>query len=475
MNSSIRSIFKTTALFGSVQIWKILFAALRTKLAALLIGSAGLGVLGIYNSIIGLFVSLTNLGIDRSGVQAIAASAETQPKIISVLRRLSVYTGTTGMILFMVLSKFLSDISFGDSSYSVSLVFLSVTILFNQLHSINLSIIRARREIQTFAKLNLFIAFINSLLFILVFYTIGVKGIPLGIVVVSFSSLLLSYWYVRDKKSWTIRLTKEEFIDISNPVIKLGIVLSLGGFIASLSNYVIRVFIVNSAGIEIAGYYDSGFTLIATYFGFVFTGLTTDYYPRLSALSNDLKSRNNLMNEQSMVSIILVLPLVILLLLNLDTVVQLLYTKEFVVVKTYVNIAVVGVYFKTLSYSIGVLLVSLADRKLIFATELVSNIFLVVVTFFLVDSMPLIGPAIGYAVSQGIMLLMNLYFAYRSYSFRYTRELVYLLIIGTVIITFVVLCVVILEPSFLVSALFSLVVLFISLYYINSKTKYIKF
>ena len=50
--SSYRQILKATSLFGSVQLFNILIAVLRTKLIAILIGPIGIGIAGLLNSTI---------------------------------------------------------------------------------------------------------------------------------------------------------------------------------------------------------------------------------------------------------------------------------------------------------------------------------------------------------------------------------------------------------------------------------------
>ena len=59
--ASYRSIMKATSLFGGVQVFNILISIIRSKFVAILLGPAGLGIVGLLQSTIGLVTSLTSL------------------------------------------------------------------------------------------------------------------------------------------------------------------------------------------------------------------------------------------------------------------------------------------------------------------------------------------------------------------------------------------------------------------------------
>ena len=52
MGTSYGSIFKSTALFGVVQVLKAVMSVAKNKIAAILIGPEGVGILGIFQSTI---------------------------------------------------------------------------------------------------------------------------------------------------------------------------------------------------------------------------------------------------------------------------------------------------------------------------------------------------------------------------------------------------------------------------------------
>ena len=75
---SYKQIFKTTSIFGGIQIFNIIISVVKSKIIAVLLGPAGLGMISIFNSTSALIMSFTSLGINISAVKSIATSSQDQ-------------------------------------------------------------------------------------------------------------------------------------------------------------------------------------------------------------------------------------------------------------------------------------------------------------------------------------------------------------------------------------------------------------
>ena len=74
-NSNFKSALKGTTLLGGVQVFKILLAIIRSKIVAVFLGPAGVGVLGLFNSALDLIYGFSNLGLGTSAIREIAAAS----------------------------------------------------------------------------------------------------------------------------------------------------------------------------------------------------------------------------------------------------------------------------------------------------------------------------------------------------------------------------------------------------------------
>ena len=95
---SYGQILKSSALIGGSSVVGIGIGMIRTKAMALLLGPAGVGLMGLYSSIADLTQSVVGMGLNSSGVRQIAEAAgsgeaERIARTATVLRRISVPAG----------------------------------------------------------------------------------------------------------------------------------------------------------------------------------------------------------------------------------------------------------------------------------------------------------------------------------------------------------------------------------------------
>ena len=95
--SSYGNIFKTTFLFGFVQVFNIAVKVVLNKIVAMILGAEGMGIIGIYNSAINLLKTGTGLGISQSAVRDISEAYNNDNKtefsrIITLVNKVIFFT-----------------------------------------------------------------------------------------------------------------------------------------------------------------------------------------------------------------------------------------------------------------------------------------------------------------------------------------------------------------------------------------------
>ena len=191
--SSYRQIMKATSLFGGVQVFLIIIQVIRSKFVAILLGPDGMGISGLLYSTIGMIRGFTDFGLGTSAVKDIAAanSTEDQEKIsrvVIVIRRLVWLTGTFGALITIVLSSWLSQITFGNHNYTLAFIWISITLLFNQLSSGQVVLLQGMRKLQNLAKANLAGSTLGLIVTVPLYYILGIDGIVPGIIATSLIS-----------------------------------------------------------------------------------------------------------------------------------------------------------------------------------------------------------------------------------------------------------------------------------------------
>ena len=290
--SSYRQIMKATSIFGGVQIYSILISIVRSKFIAILLGPAGMGVAGLLTSTTGLIGNFTNMGLSTSAVKNVAAAnvsgdSKRVGVVVSVLRRLVWITGITGTLFTFCFAPWLSELTFGNKDYKYSFMLISVTLLLTQINAGQLVILQGMRRLQYLAKANIAGITIALLTSVPIYYIWGFKGIVPAIIISSFMTLFLSWYFSSKVKIENVKVTKSTMFSEGGDMVRMGFFLSLSSLIAMGSSYLVRIFISHRGGVEQVGLYNAGFAIINTYVGMVFSAMATDYFPRLSGIVSD--------------------------------------------------------------------------------------------------------------------------------------------------------------------------------------------
>lgn len=408
--SSYRQIFKATSIFGGVQIINIIIQVVRSKATAVFLGPAGMGIMGLLTSTLGLIASATNFGLGTSAVKDIAAAngtgnTEKISETVSVFRKLIWLTGGLGMLLTLLLSPLLSYLTFGNFNYTLAFIILSSSLLIGQLTSGQAVLLQGLRKISWLAKAGIIGSVVGLIVTVTLFYFLGEQGIVPVLIIGGLTALVIQYFFSKRIKIQPREITFKEAIERGKPMLKLGFMLSLSGFITIALSYVERVYLNWLGGVSTVGLFNAGFTIINVYVGMVFSAMATDYYPRLSAIKDDVQGQNKLIAQQAEMALFILSPMIIIFLVFITLIIKILYSDAFLPVTGMIHWAILGVFFKAVSWSIAFQVLSKGDSKAFFWNELVAALYI-----FLFN---LIGYYWGGLTGMGISFLAG-YFVYMT-------------------------------------------------------------
>ncbi len=424
---SYRQIFKATSLFGGVQVFNIVISIIRTKLIAVLLGPAGMGIAGLLTSTTGLVSGLTSFGLGTSAIRDVAAANEGgNPDRISVVvmvfRRLVWITGILGALVTLILSTWLSQFTFGNRNYTLLFIWLSVTLIFNQLTNGQNVLLQGMRKLQYLAKANMAGSVTGLLVSVPIYYFWRIDGIVPSIILSSFFSLVIAWYFSSKIKISKIKVSRQETFLEGKGMLKMGFMLSLSGLISTAASYIVRVFISNTGGVADVGLYSAGFAIISTYVGLVFTAMGTDYYPRLSVVAHDNVEARLLINQQAEVAILILAPILSLFLIFINWVVILLYSTKFTPINEMIHWAALGMYFKAASWSIGFIFLAKGASNTFFWSELAANSYLLLFNILGYKYFGLNGMGISFLLSYILVYLQVYLIASIKYQFSITKE-----------------------------------------------------
>jgi O-antigen/teichoic acid export membrane protein len=427
--SSYRQIMKATSVFGGVQVFNIATSIIRSKFIALLLGPLGMGIAGLLTSTTGLISGLTNFGLGTSAVMNVAAANVTGNKtrisiVITVLKRLVWITGILGSLVTLALSPWLSEITFGNRQYTMAFIWISMTLLFTQLSTGQLVVLQGMRKLQYLAKANLAGSSIGLVITIPLYYLYRLDAIVPVIIISSLVSLALSWYFARKVRVETIKVSPIRTLAEGKKMLTMGFMISMSSMISLGASYIVRIYISNSGGIDQAGLYTAGFTIINSYVGLIFTAMGTDYYPRLSAVATNNELCKKTINQQAEIALLIMGPIVMVFLVFIHWVVIVLYSNEFVSINEMLHWAALGLYFKAVSVSIGFILLAKGVSKLFFWNELLSNFNILVLNLLGYHFMGLTGLGISFSIGYLFYLVQIFTLSKRKFEFSFSSSLI---------------------------------------------------
>ena len=419
-------IFKSTFLFGFVQAFNILAKVILNKVAAVTLGSQGIGLIGLYNSAIGILKTGTSLGIPITAVRDVSESnqkndIELLSKTIVTTNKIIIITASLGLFVTIVLSDLLSQFTFGNSSHIGSFMIISLAVALTTLWEGQLAILKGMRRLKLLAKANIFGASVGLCISVPLYLIYEMEGIIPVLITTPFCSLLLSTYYVRKIKYKRIKLSYKELYQNASSMVKMGIVLSFTTFLGQLSTFAIIAYIGKQGSLETLGFYNAGVIIMVGYFSVIINALTTDYFPRISAVNMDNNKLQMELNQQSIVSLLLTFPLMVLFLFLLPFLITFLYSSEFYPVIDFVRIGIYGTFITIISNQVDLILVAKNETKVFTIIAIIYRSIEVLVNIFLFKAYGLVGLGISIVLTGVVHILIMSIMLNRLYKIKFDK------------------------------------------------------
>jgi O-antigen/teichoic acid export membrane protein len=430
--TAYQQIMKATSIFGGVQVFQIFIRIIRAKFVAVLLGPAGLGIAGLLGTNIQLITSLTNFGLGTSAVKEISAAfasgdkREMSRKTV-IVRRWVWITGLLGSFITFFCAPWLSELTFGNDEYTYAFIWISITLLFNQISTGQNVILRGARKVKLLAQASVLGSILGLIATIPLYYFYGINGIVPGIIITSVTTLILSWYFSNKVIIREIPVSYNDTWSEGKDMLKLGFMVSLSGLITLGVSYIIRIYISREGGVDQVGFFSAGFSIINSYVGMIFTAMSTDYFPRLSGVSSNKEKYNLEINQQTEIAILILAPIVLVFMIYIKWGIILLYSVKFLPVVPMILWSVLGIIFKAGSWAIGYLFLAKGDRKLFVWNEVVFNAYYLIMSLLGYYFFGLKGLGMAFLFSYGLYMLQVFFVARKYYQFSFNNGLIKIL------------------------------------------------
>lgn len=432
-----RKILRTTSLFGGVQGVSIISSLIKSKILAILIGTSGYGIYGVLNTIVDLIKQMSSLGIETSGVKFLAETFEKEDKLeyhrnSSLILKLSLLLGFIGMLIAIVISPFLSSLVYKETSKWYIFVFISISILFKQLASSNNSIFQGSDKLSYLAKSNLYSNFAGLFFTIPLFYFFKTDAIVPSIIIISLINYIFSYFFVFKLNLIRYKINILQSFSEGKEMLRFGSLFIIMSFLPLLVNFLIQLIINSKDGLHAVGLFNVSMIVINTYVGLVFTIMSTEYYPRLIKAFNSNSNISKTVSQQITISLLLIIPIIVFFIAFGSFIIKILFSEKFIEMIVMLNWAILGMFFKSVSFSIGYMFIAKADSKIFIKTSIIFNFLYFILLYFGYVFKGLEGLGMAIMLYYCLHLLTVFIIAKKRYFLVLEKQVVYLTLISFV-------------------------------------------
>jgi len=261
-------------IIGSAQLVNILLSILRMKVLAVLLGPAGVGLLGIFNSLQGTVSTFAGLGLNSSGVRQIATTKGNQKelsRVRTVLLWANIMQGSVAMAAVWMMRERLAVWLLGDAVHAGQIGLIGIGVLLSLLAGSQTALLQGIRRIGDLARVTTLGAAGGTVAGLMTVWLQGQEGLIWFILAQPLAAVLVALYFTRKlPKSTAPKLTPKEIWVVWQPLAALGGVFMLGGLATAATLLLVRGMIVQELGLAGAGFFAASWGITMTYVGFPF-------------------------------------------------------------------------------------------------------------------------------------------------------------------------------------------------------------
>ena len=356
-------VLKYTGIFGGVQGLNVIVSLVRNKLAALLLGPAGMGLVSLFNSTVAFISQATGFGISMSAVRHISELTETGDEAqrayyIKVVRAWSILAALLGVLVCVAIGPFLSSNTFAWGNHTVP-----------------------------------------------AYYFFGQAGIVPVIVLMALVTYLFTVNY--SYRFYPLHLKGSKgVLGEGMEMIRLGIAFTLAGIVGAGSEMLIRSWLNLQGDLDAVGLYNAGYMITVTYASMVFSAMEADYFPRLSAVNGNVTATNETVNKQMEVTMLIIAPMLVALIVLLPVLTPLLLSEKFMPIVAMTQVAALAMFFKAVTLPAAYITLARGYSLIYLALETAYFVVFVLLVMFGYRHWGLMGTGIAITVANVFDFLM---------------------------------------------------------------------
>ena len=426
--ASYQRIFTSTSIIGGASIVSILIGLVRVKLIAVLLGPAGVGLIGLYAALMNTAATAAQLGVGIVGTRQIAEAHAKADAIQLAIARRALFLAALALSMVGGLAVWLSRDQlarwvFDDPAAGGSVAWLALGVALSVAAASQSALIRGMRRVSELALITIFSAVLGAVIGVPLVWWLGQGGIAIFVVVAPASAFVLGHVFVaRLPKATPANIATADLSAQWKMLVRLGLPFMGSALAATAIGLWIRTDIQRQLGAEALGNFEASWAIAMHYVGFVLGAMSADYYPRLTGVIDKPADACRLVNQQTEVALLLSGCVILALLALAPWVIALLYTAEFAEATVVLQWQALATVLKVASWPLGYVILAAGAGRKYFLTETVTLLLMAISISLLIPLFGLEAAGIGYLASYVFYLPLVYVLAVRSIGFGWSGK-----------------------------------------------------
>jgi len=433
------------ALFGAAALTTIssgiglLVAIARTKLVAVVLGVYGVGILGQVNTALQFAAALVAVGFGNAIVRRTAAGDEDgdSPSSLLTTAYLAILAIVVPLVAFLLLAPSeITDRVFGEGSPALARFVLVAAIPLAAILNIETAVLRGLKNVRMLTLAISAAGILGLALLGPLVLLFGLDGALVHVALFGVASYAVTY-LARRRAAWQAGLRVSLLVRPTRQALRMllsyGSANAIAGVLNTATLLLVRSYIIGTLGVDANGIYQVLLGVPAQTLVVVFNTLSAYAFPLVSGMREraDIGGALNLILRFTLLS---TTPLILGLILLSSTIVRVLYSSQFLDAADLLPIQLLGDFFKTIAWGLGLSLLGRGHLLAFTALDLGWDMTFAAGVVLLAPRLGLAGAALGYAGAYATHALATYIYQYKREGLRLDSSNLRLLAASSVVV-----------------------------------------
>lgn len=409
MGIDIVKVFSLNALSTFI---RMLAGMISVKVVAVIIGPAGIALLGQLNNFSTILLGMANGGINSGIIKYVAEFKDDEEKTkayISNALRITLTCTAIISLLLILLCRQLSELILRSSEYYYVFIVFGFTLVLFTLNGLLISILNGYKKFNYYVRVSIIGTVFGLLYSITLVLVWNLQGAMINAVTFQSIMFFVTLWMCR-KMPWM----KREFFtrQFDKPIVKryLGYSLMTLTALALLPTcqMFLRGYVISELSATEAGIWEGMNRISNMYLSIITSAFSIYYLPRLSEITNPKELHNEIFRcYKVIIPMLFCISAGIFLFKHI--ILLILFTPEFYPMENLFGWQLFGDMLKMFSWMLSYLMVAKARTKLFITTEIVFDISYLCLSFCLMKVNGIVGLTQGYMVNYLLYLIVMIF------------------------------------------------------------------